>query len=73
VPLKTGFVPDLTEAGRTLAANTLERLEESIRQNDPRFNSPSPASGRSGLQGSAEPDGSTECPRRGEGEGEGEN
>ncbi len=41
VPLKTGFCVAITDAGRTLAANTLERLEQSIRQNDPRFASSS--------------------------------
>lgn len=37
VPLKTGFCPGITEASRSLAANTLERLEQSIRSNDPRW------------------------------------
>ena len=43
VPLKTGFCVSITDAGRTLAANTLQRLEESVRANDPRFANSSPS------------------------------
>jgi hypothetical protein len=57
VPLKTGFCVAITDAGRNLAANTLERLEQSIRKNDPRSPAfeapqiPSPASGRGQGEG----------------------
>ena len=46
VPLKTGFVPAITDPARALAGSTLERLQESIRRNDPRYaNRPAPGRG----------------------------